>query len=143
MMDLSNYLREGCNLSVTQYCSSEAMALSVHTHISVLLLAHSPVTRLSNKSIFPLRDVLHPSHRPPVSIRMDFLIVTHYTLDFALLFWKFYSRTAYHIYYIKCTYLTTRIGSPFCTSPNTTGISDPAKRQRLFIFSSVHKSPSF
>lgn len=40
------YLREGCNLSVSQYCSSEAMALSIHTHFSVLVLPHSPVRQV-------------------------------------------------------------------------------------------------
>lgn len=104
-------------------------------------------TYLSNKSVFPLHDVLHPSHRcvsepsslnkngfsychPPCSWLFSFVPEILFLISLSYLLYKMYLPD-------------TTIGSPFCISPNTTGISDPVKRQKLFILSSVHKLPSF
>lgn len=43
MIDLTHYLTEDSNLNMAQYCSSAAMAVSIHTHFSVVEVQYSSV----------------------------------------------------------------------------------------------------
>lgn len=55
-MGLGNYLTEDCDCSVSQYCGSQTMALSIHFQS----LSCEPSTHLPNQYFFFLCDVLHP-----------------------------------------------------------------------------------